>query len=231
MTKSTIAYHGFENNYSSLALKEFSGKAKLEASFSAISTYEELLQSSHPYAFLAIQNSSHTLSEMFRLIADHKWNVVGEYYWSKPLQLVGNSTDSSKLEHIVVVGHLASVCKQYLEKKKIHVIHVDDTAEACKLVADKKSEAYAAIAPKETADHYNLKTIVERVDDPNSLTRFFLVSKTEKLKLSGQPTKTTLIIRLQNRPGSLYKVIFTNLEYWMFRNKRNQHLSNRIFSF
>ena len=207
----TIAYHGQAHNYSSLAVDEFAKQANIKADHIPIETYEELLSSSHKYCFLAVQNSSHTLSEMFRLIAEHKWIVVGEYYWSKPLQLVGTGADVNKIQHVVVVGHIASVCKQYLESRKVHVIHVEDTAEACQYVLDKKSDTYAAIAPAESAAHFKLNKLVDRVDDPNSLTRFFLVSKSEAALSGNQPFKTTLIVRIQNRSGSLHKVEFSKL--------------------
>ena len=212
----TIAYHGKLNNYSSLAVKDFASKAKLTNDAIPISTYEELLASNHEFCFLAVQNSSHTLADMFSLIAKQHWNVVGEYYWSTPLQLVGTGTDLKSIEHVVVVGHIASVCKQYLESKKVHVIHVEDTAEACDYIVTKKLNTYAAIAPKETAQHYKLNTLVERVDDPNSLTRFFLVSKQEQQLKGNQPFKTTLIVRIQNRTGCLHKVLNIYIVYWMF---------------
>ena len=203
----TIAYHGQSHNYSSLAVEAFAKQANIKSDQIPISTYEALLSSNHQYCFLAVQNSSHTLSDMFRLIEEHQWNVVAEYYWSKSLQLVSTGTDIAKIKHIVVVGHIAFVCKQFLEQTKVHVIHVEDTAEACQYILDKKSDAYAAICPKETATHFNLNTIVQRVDDPNSMTRFFLVSKSKDVLNTQQPFKTTLLVRIQNRAGSLHKAI------------------------
>eukprot|EP00835_Amoeboradix_gromovi_P005550 NODE_532_length_7089_cov_0.272103.p2 type:complete len:245 gc:universal NODE_532_length_7089_cov_0.272103:134-868(+) len=230
LTKMTIAYHGKIKNFSSLAIADFNEVANIDKEMLPVKTYEELLKSENKYCFLAVQNSNHTLSQIYKMIMEYHWNVVGEYYWNTPLSLVGTGTEERKIKHVVVVGHIAGVCREYLDNKKLHIINVEDTAEACEYLKNTPDEAYAAIVPRVTALHYNLNILSSRVDDPDTLTRFFLVSKSNTKLNGSQPFKTTLVVRLPNRTGILHKVINFNLDCWMFCDKRSQHLSNRVLS-
>ena len=223
-----IAYQGYPNNYSSLALKELSKKYKFDAESQSFATYEELFKSSSDFAFFAIQNNSYSLNDLFSKISEYKWNVVAEYYWSTPLDLVGSGSFKD-VKYIVAVDHILSICKKFFANSKYQVISVDDTAEACRFVSEKNSFEYAAIAPKFTANQFSLKSIKEKIEDDSALTRFYLVSKdsssssVSKLfsssnssknsssvsssSYSENPFKSSLMIKLTNQSGSLHRAI------------------------
>ncbi|WP_122644939.1 prephenate dehydratase [Enterococcus mediterraneensis] len=81
------------------------------------------------------------------------------------------------------------------------------TTAAAEYVANHPEEAVAAIASKETAQHFQLRTLAENIqDNPWNQTRFWLISKEKE---EGKvPEKMSLILTLpSNKPGMLHKML------------------------
>lgn len=97
-------------------------------------------------------------------------------------------------------------CRGFLEKNYAKtVIHsMASTAEAAALVA--QSEGKAALASGRAAQLYGLQILEENVqDESNNITRFLLLALQD-----APPTgedKTSLLLGLNDRPGSLYSVL------------------------
>ncbi len=83
---------------------------------------------------------------------------------------------------------------------------VSSTATAAKCVNDGDG-SIAAIAPKSSADLYDLEILYPCCnDDENNFTRFAVIEKTRKLSVTDHD-KSSIVFSTEHTPGSLYRAI------------------------
>jgi chorismate mutase/prephenate dehydratase len=99
-----------------------------------------------------------------------------------------------------------SQCRHWLGKNlpQAQVIEVVSTAAAAELA--QREESGAAIASRPAADAYGLKVLAENIEDQHyNITRFAVIAEQSETRTGRD--KTTLMIRLPNQAGSLYRAI------------------------
>ena len=116
----------------------------------------------------------------------------------------------AKLEDIKeVYSHEQAInqCSKFLaEHKNIHVNVCSNTAAAAKLVAESDRADVAAISSANCAALYGLSSIASDIqNDGNNHTRFICISK--KLEIYPGANRTSMMMVLPNKPGSLYHVL------------------------
>ncbi len=110
------------------------------------------------------------------------------------------------LSHPVALGQ----CRIWLGRQVPNVEQVSawDTAGSAELVAKSGDPTQAAIAPSHAAAHYGLELLEERIeDDPTNQTRFLTFTSANLELDHSAPTKTSLIVWLDHRPGMLAAVL------------------------
>ena len=83
---------------------------------------------------------------------------------------------------------------------------VENTATASRMVAESDRADVAALSSRFCAEHYGLDILRENVQDQdNNYTRFICISK--KLEIYPGADRTSLMITLPHKPGTLYNVL------------------------
>ena len=100
-----------------------------------------------------------------------------------------------------------SQCEGYLAAKEgVKVTVVSNTAVAAQMVRDSGRTDVAAIASRLCAECYGLKILEEAIEDKdNNYTRFICISK--RLEIYPGADRSTLMVTLPHRPGTLYNVL------------------------
>lgn len=99
-----------------------------------------------------------------------------------------------------------SQCRHWLGKNlpQATLVETVSTAVAAELV--QREEFAAAVASKPAADAYGLNVLAENIEDQHyNLTRFAVIAEHAEARTGND--KTTLLLRLPNRPGALSKVL------------------------
>ncbi|MFR4757510.1 MAG: prephenate dehydratase [Evtepia gabavorous] len=101
-----------------------------------------------------------------------------------------------------------SQCSAYLEKlgKDVKITPCENTAAAAEAVAQSDRKDVAAIASHSCVALYGLERLAADIQDrSNNYTRFICISK--KLEIYPGADKTSLMVVLPHRPGSLYQIL------------------------
>ena len=116
----------------------------------------------------------------------------------------------AKLEDIKeIYSHEQAInqCSGFLNNLPgVKVIPVENTAVAAKMVAQSDRNDCAALSSRGCAELYNLTCLASSVQDKgNNHTRFICISK--NLEIYPGSDKTSIMMVLPHRPGSLYRVL------------------------
>jgi prephenate dehydratase len=209
------AYLGIPGSYSHLAvLEHFGKKAEYVGAKNFRDIFAKVEKGEADYGIIPVENSlAGSVYDNYDLLHEHKVSVVGEHFLKINLQLLGIE---SAMPPEVRVEHLAKVVSHYkaLEQSEGFFLKYpwikkevfSDTANAAKFVADQKDPLMAAIASKETAEIYGLKTIMENVhDNPHNYTRFLIIGKKEN-PIKGS-NKCSIIFTVLHEAGSLVRAL------------------------
>ena len=130
----------------------------------------------------------------FRLKVDH--NLLAKH-----------GTKLEDIHEIYSHEQAISQCAAFLEKlPNARVIAVENTAVAAQMVANSDRMDVACLSSRSCAELYNLATLAGSIQDKgNNHTRFICISK--NLEIYPGADKTSIMMILPHRPGSLYKVM------------------------
>ena len=173
------------------------------------------------------------MKKVYDLMIHHNFSIVRTFRLKVDHNLLANP--GTKLEDIKeIYSHEQAIgqCGAFLEKLTgVKVIAVENTAVAAKMVAESDRTDIAAISSRSCAELYGLQNLAPSIQDKdNNRTRFICISK--KLEIYPGADKTSIMMVLPHRPGSLYRVLarlyvlginVTNLE--------SRPIPNRDFEF
>lgn len=161
------------------------------------------------YGVLPIENASvGSVKKVYDLLIRHGFSIVRTVRVKVDHNLLVHP--GVKLDQIrEIYSHERAIaqCSGFLRNlPDVKVIAVENTAAAAKLVADSGRTDVAALSSRICADLYNLEVAASAVQDPGSnQTRFVCISK--NLEIYPGSDKTSIMMVLPHRPGSLYKVL------------------------
>lgn len=161
------------------------------------------------YGILPIENSTAgSVNAVYDLMLRHNFSIVR----SARLKISHNllAKHGARLEDIKeIYSHEQAIsqCAGYLGGfKGVKVTVVENTAVASRMVAESERSDVAALSSRFCAEHYGLNTLEENVQDQdNNYTRFICISK--KLEIYPGADRTSLMMTLPHKPGSLYNVL------------------------
>ena len=204
-----VACQGVEGSYAQIACEKMIKNPfilyfrNFEGVFSAIE--KGLCQ----YGILPLENSTAgSVKKVYDLMIHHNFSIVRTFRLKVDHNLLVNpGTKLSDIREIYSHEQAIGQCSAFLETLPgVKVIAVENTAAAAKLVAESGRSDVAALSSRSCAELYNLEIAAASVQDKgNNRTRFICISK--NLEIYPGADKTSIMMVLPHRPGSLYKVL------------------------
>ena len=161
------------------------------------------------YGILPIENSTAgSVKKVYDLMIHHNFSIVRSFRLKIDHNLLANR--NSKLEDITeIYSHEQAInqCADFLRTlPNVRIIPVENTAVAAEMVSKSGRTDVAAISSRSCEELYGLKSLADSIQDKgNNRTRFICVSK--NLEIYPGSDKTTIMMILPHKPGSLYKVL------------------------
>ena len=204
-----VACQGVEGAYSQIACEKIFKNPfimyfrNFEAVFTAIE--KGLCQ----YGILPIENSTAgSVNKVYDLMIRHNFSIVRTFRLKVDHNLLANK--NAKLEDIKeIYSHEQAInqCSGFLNTLSgVKIIPVENTAVAAQMVAQSGRTDVAALSSRSCAELYGLNCLAPSIQDKgNNHTRFICISK--NLEIYPGSDKTSIMMILPHRPGSLYRVL------------------------
>lgn len=161
------------------------------------------------YGILPIENSTAgSVKKVYDLMISRNFSIVRTFRLKIDHNLLANK--GAKLENIrEIYSHEQAInqCSEFLATlKDVKIIPVENTAVASEMVASSGRCDVAAISSRSCAEIYSLNCLASSIQDKgNNRTRFICISK--DLEIYPGADKTSIMMVLPHRPGSLYRVL------------------------
>ena len=209
-TSPIIACQGTEGAYSQIAGTRMFKSPKIMYFKSFDSVFSAIESGFCQYGILPIENSSAgSVKKVYDLMLRHKFYVVRSCRLKIDHNLL--AAPGVKKEDIrEIFSHQQALdqCAGYLEQfgPDVKITRCENTAMAAEAVAKSERRDIAAIASYDCASLYGLKCLESDIQDRgNNYTRFICISK--KLEIYPGANRTTVMMTLPHRPGSLCRAL------------------------
>ena len=229
-----VACQGVAGAYSQLACEKLFRRpnvmffSNFEAVFSAIE--KGLCQ----YGVIPLENSTAgSVNMVYDLMMRHNFRIVRSVRVKVDHNLLAKP--GVKLEEIrEVYSHEQAIgqCSAFLQAHpEIKVVRCANTAEAAKFVSQSDRRDVAALSSRACAELYHLQNLAPSCQNQgNNYTRFICISR--ELEIYPGADRTSLMLVLPHRPGSLYKLLSRFYALGINLNKlESRPLPDRDFEF
>lgn len=204
-----VACQGVEGAYSQIACEKIFQNPfilyfkNFEAVFTAIE------QGMCQYGILPIENSTAgSVKKVYDLMQKHDFYIVRTFRLKIDHNLLAKpGTKLSDIKEIYSHEQALNQCGDFLQSMTgVNIVPVGNTAEAAEMVANSDRRDIAALSSRACAELYGLSCLKSSVQDKdNNRTRFLCISK--NLEVYPGSDKTSIMMVLPHRPGSLYRVL------------------------
>lgn len=161
------------------------------------------------YGVLPLENSTAgSVNKIYDLMMQYNFSIVRSTRLKVDHNLlVKDGTKLSDVKEVLSHEQALNQCSEFFkENKGIKPTVCANTAMAAQMVAESSRNDIACLSSRSCAELYGLKCIKESVQDQgNNYTRFICISKRPQIFPGSD--KTSLMMTLPHRPGSLYKVL------------------------
>ena len=229
-----VACQGVEGAYSQLAcdrlftLPNVFYCATFDAVFSAIE--KGLCR----YGVIPVENSTAgSVNAVYDLMMRHNFRIVRSVRLKIDHCLLARpGAQMSDIKEIYSHEQAISQCSRFLQGLPgVTVVRCENTAAAAKRVAESGRTDVAALASRACVGLYGLESLAASVQDQgNNYTRFVCIAK--ELEIYPGADRTSLMMVLPHKPGSLYKVLSRFYALGINLNKlESRPLPERDFEF
>ena len=204
-----VACQGVEGAYSQIACEKIFKSPFIMYFKNFEGVFNAIEQGLCQYGILPIENSTAgSVNKVYDLMIRHNFSIVRTFRMKVDHNLLANK--GAKLEDIKeIYSHEQGIsqCSGFLNTLPgVKAIPVENTAVAAQMVAQSGRTDCAAISSRSCAELYNLACLASSVQDKgNNHTRFICISK--NLEIYPGSDKTSIMMVLPHRPGSLYRVL------------------------
>ena len=204
-----VACQGVEGAYSQIACEKIFKNPMILYFKSFEGVFNAIEQGLCQYGILPIENSTAgSVNKVYDLMKQHNFSIVRTYRMKVDHNLLVNR--GAKLNQIKeIYSHEQAInqCSAFLQSLPgVTVIPVANTAVAAKMVAESGRMDVAALSSRSCAELYGLVNLAGSVQDKgNNHTRFICISK--NMEIYPGSDKTSIMMILPHRPGSLYRVL------------------------
>ena len=207
--RAAVACQGIEGAYSQIACSKLmrSANTLYFSSFDAV--FSAIEKGLCRYGVIPLENSTAgSVNTVYDLMMRHRFSIVRSVRLKIDHSLLAKP--GVKVENIKeIYSHEQAIaqCRGFLQTMPgVKVTACDNTAIAAKLVAESGRDDIAALSSRDCARLYGLDCIRENVQDrSNNYTRFICISK--DLEIYPGANRTSLMVTLAHRPGTLYKLL------------------------
>ena len=204
-----VACQGVEGAYSQIACEKIFKSPFIMYFKSFEGVFQAIDQGLCQYGILPIENSTAgSVNKVYDLMIQHNFSIVRTFRLKVDHNLLANK--GAALEDIkTIYSHEQAIhqCANFLQTLPgANVIPVANTAVAADMVAKSGRTDVAALSSRSCAELYNLVCLKPSVQDKgNNHTRFICITK--NLEIYPGADKTSIMMVLPHKPGSLYKVL------------------------
>lgn len=207
--KVMVACQGVEGAYSQIACEKLFRAPSIMYCRNFESVFAAIESGLCRYGVLPLENTvAGSVNSVYDQMIAHNFYIVRSTRIKVDHVLLAKP--GVKLEDIKeVYSHEQAInqCSRFLAAHKdIHVNVCSNTAAAAKQVSESDRNDIAAISSANCAALYGLSSLVSGIqNDGNNHTRFICISK--KLEIYPGANRTSMMMVLPNKPGSLYHVL------------------------
>ena len=204
-----VAFLGPDGTFTHQAVLKHFGHAVEAISLGAIDeVFREVESGAAQYGVVPVENSTegvvnHTLDSFM----GSSLKICGEVDLRIHHHLLlGEHTLENKITRIYSHQQTLAQCRKWLDAHMpaVERVAVSSNAQAARRLKDEWNAA--AIAGEMAAELYGLKISRHNIEDrPDNTTRFIIIGR-QDTPPSGQD-KTSILVRMKNRPGALYHVL------------------------
>ena len=204
-----VACQGVEGAYSQITCEKIFKNPMILYFKSFEGVFNAIEQGLCQYGILPIENSTAgSVNKVYDLMKKHDFSIVRTYRMKVDHNLLANrGAKLSQIKEIYSHEQAINQCSGFLlTLPGVTVIPVANTAVAAKMVAESGRMDVAALSSRSCAELYNLVNLAGSVQDQgNNHTRFICISK--NMEIYPGSDKTSIMMILPHRPGSLYRVL------------------------
>lgn len=205
---SKVGYLGPDTTFTHMAACKFFGHSPEFVSLRNITeVFEEVERKRTDFGVAPLENSVEgTVALTLDGLHDFKVKVVGEVYLPISHDLMNRSGRIDRIKRILSHPHALAQCRGWLQRNMpaVPTEEVVSTAHAARWAA--VDSEIAAIASPLAAQNYDLQVVAKSIEDFSGNTTRFLVLGHYPPRPSGRD-KTSLLLSLEDRPGSLFKLL------------------------
>ena len=204
-----VACQGVEGAYSQIACEKIFKNPMIMyfKNFDAI--FGAIEQGLCQYGILPIENSTAgSVKKVYDLMIHHNFSIVRTFRLKIDHNLLAKpGTKLSDIQEIYSHEQAINQCSDFLKNMPgVKIIPVENTAVAAQMVAQSQNNHAAAISSKNCEEIYGLCSLADSIQDKgNNRTRFICISK--NLEIYPGADKTSIMMVLPHKPGTLYKVL------------------------
>lgn len=204
-----VACQGVEGAYSQIACEKIFKAPSIMYFKNFEGVFHAIEKGLCQYGILPIENSTAgSVKKVYDLMIHHNFSIVRSFRLKIDHNLLAKP--GTKLEEIrEIYSHEQAIhqCSDFLKQlPNAKIIPVENTAVAASMVATSGRSDVAALASRNCEAIYGLKCLAACVqDNSNNHTRFICISK--NLEIYPGSDKTSIMMILPHKPGSLYKVL------------------------
>ena len=207
----TAVFAGERGSFAELAALEYFGR---ECQIRQVSLFDDVFdavrRSSAVRGMIPIENTrAGSVHRNYDLLLESGCAVVGEIYLKIRHCLIGNhGTSLKKVRRVLSHPQALSQCRRYLGRlSSIETEETVNTAAAVKMIRESGAKDAAAIASMQAAIDFDMKVIVEDIqDDRDNMTRFLVTAQRPRRSLkSEEAVKSSVIFSFKNMPGALFR--------------------------
>ncbi len=204
-----VACQGVEGAYSQIACEKIFKNPFIMYFKNFEGVFNAIDQGLCQYGILPLENSTAgSVKKVYDLMISHNFSIVRTFRLKVDHNLlVKPGTKLSQIKEIYSHEQAINQCSEYLHNLTgITVIPVANTAIAADMVSKSERTDVAAISSRSCAELYSLEILASSIQDRgNNRTRFICISK--NLEIYPGSDKTSIMMVLPHRPGSLYKLL------------------------
>jgi chorismate mutase/prephenate dehydratase len=231
----SVACQGVEGAYSQLACQRLFKRPNILYFKTFESVFSAIESGFCDYGVLPLENSTAgSVNKIYDLMMDHNFKIIRSVRLKVDHSLlVPQGVKREEIREIISHEQAISQCGEFLEQfgPQVKITRVENTAAAAEAVAGSGRQDVAAIASHSCAKLYNLSCLASDIQDrSNNYTRFICISR--KLEIYPGADRTSIMMVLPHRPGSLYKALARFNALGLNLNKlESRPLPDRDFEF
>lgn len=207
--RAAVACQGVEGAYSQIACDKLFKYPNIMYFSSFESVFTAIEKGFCKYGVVPLENSTAgSVNSVYDLMMSRKFSIVRSIRVKVAHNLLAKpGTAISDIKEIYSHQQAISQCAAFLQTLKgVKIIPCENTAVAAKMVSESDRNDIATLSSMECCKLYGLSCLKENVQDKdNNYTRFICISK--DLEIYPGSDKTSLMVVLENKRGSLYMLL------------------------